>query len=81
MVNRADKKTKHCRWRFYFPEKAQVKKWKSVLRQVAEARRTTVTVHDDAPRKVDLVWEKAVAYDTVARLVALAQQFDKKSKS
>jgi hypothetical protein len=74
MVSRVDKWARFARWCIYFPSKPQVWSWKRTLRAVVEADRTRVTFSSLSGNRVELVWQKAVTYQSAARLVRLARE-------
>ena len=76
MVNRSDKRAKFTRWCIYFPKHQLVRTWKRTLSEVVGAGLAKVCFNDVLPHRVELVWIRAVTYDSVARLRRLAREQD-----
>ena len=67
---------KLTRWRVYFPRKPQAPKWKRTLRDVVLAGVARVVFHDCSQYRVELVWPRAVTYDSAMVLVRRAKGKD-----
>ena len=74
MVKRSEKQMKFARWKMYFPNERNVPTWKRTLRKVVESGTAQVTFREVSRCEVELVWSKAVTYDSAARLVRLAKE-------
>ncbi len=74
MVNLTDKQVRFARWCLYFAKNQQARAWKHTLRDVVGDGRAKVSFRDMSQYRVELVWLKAVAFDSAAMLVRLAKE-------
>ena len=76
MVRRADKGTRFERWAIYFPAGRRTGSNKKCLGNVVAAGRAKVQMEDVSDVRVDLVWPRAVTFDSAWRLCMQASQRD-----
>ena len=76
MVRRADKGTRFERWAIYFPAGRRTRSCKKCLGKVVAAGKAKVQMEDVSDARVDLVWPRAVTFDSAWRLCMQASQKD-----
>ena len=74
MVGRAEKGKRFERWAIYFPRRTR--SCKKCLGKVVAAGRAKVQMEDVSDVRVDLVWPRAVTFDSAWRLCMQASQRD-----
>ena len=74
MVDRSDKRLRFARWCNFFAKDRQAQDYKHTLRDIVEGGKAKVILRDISQYMVELVWSKAVTFDSAARLVRFAKE-------